>query len=159
MLRCWAQENGPTKGSFLDRSCALIPRALTGTHNGQVVKMHTPTDAQSMQLKLEQLRPSTGVGRGGATEGGMEATTIAITTLLQCPHVRSTTKQDVKLLENQATDNREPDFDLCVSKAWSRANLQEGLPSFINFVSMDVEGLELEILTYWPFKSVRVGAW
>jgi len=50
------QENGPTKGSFLDRSCALVPRALTGEHNGQVVRMHTPTDAQSMQLKLNQVR-------------------------------------------------------------------------------------------------------
>ena len=55
-MRACVQENGPTKGSFLDRSCALVPRALTGEHNGQVVRMHTPTDAQSMQLKLNQVR-------------------------------------------------------------------------------------------------------
>jgi hypothetical protein len=55
-VRACVQENGPTKGSFLDRSCALVPRALTGEHNGQVVRMHTPTDAQSMQLKLNQVR-------------------------------------------------------------------------------------------------------
>ena len=142
----------------MDRTCALIPRALTGAHDGQVVKMHTPTDAQSMQLKLEQLRPSTGGGGGGAGEGGMEATTIAITTLLQCPNDRATAKH-VKVLDNAATDVRVPGSDLCVPKAWSRANLEGGLPSFINFVSMDVEGLELEILTHWPFKTVRVGAW
>lgn len=33
------------------------------------------------------------------------------------------------------------------------------LPSFINFVSMDVEGLEYDVLQAWPFDKVRVGAW
>ena len=33
------------------------------------------------------------------------------------------------------------------------------LPSFINFVSMDVEGLEYDVLQSWPFDKVRVGAW
>eukprot|EP01052_Picozoa_sp_SAG31_P014124 SAG31_NODE_867_length_11367_cov_25.365992_6_plen_99_part_00 len=35
----------------------------------------------------------------------------------------------------------------------------DGLPKFIHFVSLDVEGLELDILLAWPFKTVQVGAW
>ena len=35
----------------------------------------------------------------------------------------------------------------------------QALPQFINFVSMDVEGLEYDVLQSWPFAKVQVGAW
>lgn len=163
MIECGllsTQENGPTKGSFVDRSCALVTRALTGQHNGHVVQMHTPTDAQSMQLKIEQLQPPSSGGEAAVSRGeGMQATTIAISTLLLCP----TARKDVLATTSSArTTSAQPgsdDADLCVSKEWSRANLADGLPSFVNFVSLDVEGLEFEILKFWPFDDVRVGAW
>lgn len=113
-----------------------------------------------MRLKVEQLQaPSTKVAAAAA--GGMEATTIAITTLLRCPAGQPSRNSLVKIDEAAGAPQPPPagKDDLCASDAWSRANLPGGLPSFINFVSMDVEGLELEILKFWPFDAVRVGAW
>lgn len=147
----------------MDRTCALVPRALTGEHDGQVVKMSTPTDAQSMQLKVEQLQTSSFNNEGATRAGEMEATTIAITTLLRCPGGKAIRDTQVQISDMTATapgtQSGSGEDDLCFSNAWLRANLAKGLPSFINFVSMDVEGLELEILRFWPFKDVRVGAW
>ena len=121
-------ENGPTKGSFEDRSCALVDRALVDREDGRVVTMHGH-DAQSMQLKLSEL-----TGGGGGGGGGMEAKTISISSLLACR-------------QGQCPGD------------WAKAGLADGIPSFVHFVSLDVEGLELLILESFPFDTVRVGVW
>ena len=56
----------------------------------------------------------------------MEATTIAINTLLSCP---ATLPLDSKGQDGAAVD-------ICAGKQWARAGLQAGLPKFIHFVSM-----------------------
>ena len=36
---------------------------------------------------------------------------------------------------------------------------ESGAPKFINFISLDVEGHELEVLKRFPFDLFQVGAW
>ena len=70
-------ENGPTRGSFTNRTCTLVARALTGSIDGQAVRMDG-ADAQSMKLNLADVRRDSD-GR----EGGKEATTASVATLFR----------------------------------------------------------------------------
>ena len=78
-----------------------------------------------------------------AAETAWVTTTISITSLLDC--INGTAS-------GCAAAGR------AVNAQGVQTNAQR-LPTFINFVSLDVEGLEYDVLQSWPFDKVRVGAW
>jgi hypothetical protein len=130
-------------GQFGARRCLLVDRALTGSLDGKVVAMEGDGTDQSTSLDLEKAKATPSSAEMGTNAGNAwVTTTISITSLLACVNGTSATP--------------------CVANGGGGAAVAaaaEGaggsmLPSFINFVSMDVEGLEYDVLQAWPFAKV-----
>ena len=103
----------------------------------------TGTD-QSTSLDLQKASTDSSlVAPKNRADNAWVTTTISIGSLLDCINGTSSSS--------------------CVAAARTAASQvaqqNRQLPSFINFVSMDVEGLEYDVLQAWPFDAVRVGAW
>ena len=127
-------------GNFAQRRCLLVDRALTGSLDGQTVAMEGDGTDQSTSLDLDKAKAAAaGGGGGGSGEGKWVTTTISITSLLDCVNGTRPCNALPPPGKEGAEDKR--------------------LPTFINFVSMDVEGLEYDVLQSWPFDKVSVGAW
>lgn len=117
----------------------LVERALTSA-DGEMVLLHG-YDGQSMSL-----RPLPSGGPALATPRPpfvRSATTIAVETLLGCNAARAAAAPQ-QCPGDWASEDK---------------GLAAGLPQFVHLVSLDVEGLELDVLERWPFASLRVGAW
>ena len=153
-------ENGPTAGSFRNRSCVLIPRALTGqgSLDGTTIEMEIGADAQSTRV----------VTTGGGSQmrdayGGQQATLMSIGALLRCPSSSSAAccanasrfGKTPLATTSSSGDGDADQATSCSRTLWSGSEI----PKFLNFVSLDVEGLELDVLRGFPFGRVTVGAW
>jgi hypothetical protein len=141
----------PSRDSFSRRKCVLVERALTGSKDGEVVRMHGGHDAQSMQLTL---------GKGSSAsaaipEGGAQA--IGSVTASQGAQVGVTKTISIQTLLDCVNASRAPraSAEQCGGLDGSKAI---PLSSMVHFVSLDVEGLEFDVLQNWPFE-VSVGAW
>ena len=133
-------ENGPTVGSFRNRSCVLVPRALTGQDSldGTSIEMELGTDSQSTRVVTsdgDRIRDA---------YGGQKATLMSIGALLGCPgsapqacctdasrygeHITATTTI------SRSGGGGGGGGDINCRMFWG----ETGIPDFINFISLDV---------------------
>lgn len=109
----------------------------------QSTSVCTPGTDQSTSLDLQKATVSASSTEAAPpSDNAWVTTTISIPSLIACINGTG----DCIAAHSAANGQAAP------------ANSQR-LPSFINFVSMDVEGLEHDVLQAWPFDEVRVGAW
>lgn len=129
-------EPRPAEGAFKDRECVLAERPLSETTGADVRFFGTPgTQIQH----IDRQYTDTELDKGEILKS------LSITDLLNCIDSTKTS------LDPQICD-RVPINKLQIPKT------NDG-KSFINFISMDIEGQERKLLHSFPFEHVQVGVW
>jgi len=138
-------EPRPAKGAFAERTCSLVERPLSGA-SLQDVRFYGTPGTQLQHINKQQIDLP--------EDAGELLKSISVGDLLSC-------------LDEQGRDFT-PKKDLQLSSAGRNQTLCDKvpaagqrliIPSFINFVSLDVEGQERNLLSSWPWDKVKVGAW
>jgi len=116
---------------FEDRSCVVVSRALSNTADEAIRFFGNP----KTQIKH--------IGRQSMdtmSDRGREVKTMTISQLFECI---------------------DPTHIIGTSKSGDCTGVSGHLkiPDFIHFVSLDIEGQELNILSTWPWGRVQVGVW
>lgn len=125
-------EPRPVPGAFSDRDCILVERPLSD-QSGKEVKFYGVPGTQRQQVDQ--------FAENDPFDAGETMSTLSSSELLSC----------VNLTDASSTAADSPPCHGVPQKM--------PLPSFINFISMDLEGQELALLSTFPFDKVKVGAW
>jgi len=124
-------EARPVPGAFSERSCLLVQRALS-KQSGDEVRFYGTPGTQLQHINKQ------GIDR--EDDKGEVIKTLNMPDLFGCA--------------NSTDANPGAAHELCKGVPASMH-----IPSFINFISLDIEGQGLHVLESFPFNKVKVGAW
>jgi len=124
-------EARPVEGAFSERKCLLVQRALS-KESGEEVTFYGTPGTQLQHINKQGIdRPD---------DKGQVIKTLNVPDLLGCV--------------NSTDANPGTAHEKCKGVP---GNMK--IPSFIHFISMDIEGQGLNVLKTFPFDKVKVGAW
>jgi len=124
-------EARPVAGAFSERNCLLVTRALS-KETGQEVTFYGTPGTQLQHINKQSI--------DRADDKGEVIKTVNVPDLFDCVNSTDTSPSTV--------------HEKCKGVPGSMQ-----IPSFINFISLDIEGQGLNVLKTFPFHKVSVGAW
>jgi hypothetical protein len=124
-------EARPVAGAFSERNCLLVQRALS-KETGNEVRFYGTPGTQLQHINKQIIDRS--------NDQGQVIKTLNVPDLLGCINSTHTNPGGADEKCNGVPGNMK-------------------IPSFIHFISMDIEGQGLNVLKTFPFDKVKVGAW